>query len=45
MRYEKEIAELKEQKQQIQQRIKEVRAEIKAEYNHTRWNTDNDKRL
>lgn len=45
MRYEKEIAELKEQKQQIQQRIKEVRAETKAKYNHTGWNTDNNKRL
>lgn len=45
MRYEKEIAELKEQKQQIQQRIKEVRAEIKAKYNHTDWGTTNNKRL
>ena len=45
MRYEKEIAELKEQKQQIQQRIKEVRAEIKAKYNHDGWGTTNNKRL
>ena len=37
MRYEKEITELKEQKQQIQQRIKEVRAETKAKYNHDGW--------
>lgn len=45
MRYEKEIAELKEQKQQIQQRIKEVRAEIKAKYSHDGWGTTNNKRL
>lgn len=45
MRYEKEIAELKEQKQQIQQRIKEVRAETKAKYNHMGWGTTNNKRL
>lgn len=45
MRYEKEIAELKEQKQRIQQRIKEVRAETKAKYNHDGWGTANNKRL
>lgn len=45
MRYEKEIAELKAQKQQIQQRIKEVRAEIKSKYNHDGWGTTNNKRL
>lgn len=45
MRYEEEIAELKAQKQQIQQRIKEVRAETKAKYNHDGWGTTNNKRL
>lgn len=45
MRYEKEIAELKAQKQQIQQRIKEVRAETKAKYNHDEWGTTQNKRL
>lgn len=45
MRYEKEIAELKAQKQQIQQRIKEVRAETKTKYNHDGWGTINNKRL
>lgn len=45
MRYEQEIAELKAQKQQIQQRIKEVRAETKQKYNHTGWGTTNNKRL